>query len=90
MFLETLELYLNITMLQCLLHENFCISIFEAILSLTVSHVDLIRVRETYRKVILEPFNEQIDYQGLKLKEFVVQVYPKEIEVISLVEDKAP
>jgi phosphoenolpyruvate carboxylase len=68
-------------------NEYPTISIFEVILPFTVSHVDLVRVRETYRKVIVEPINEQIDYYGLKLKELVGEAYPREIEVIPLIED---
>ncbi|MEM2017298.1 MAG: phosphoenolpyruvate carboxylase [Nitrososphaerota archaeon] len=87
-FLETLQsIPKHNDVAMTFYNEHPCKSIFEVILPFTVSHVDLIRVRETYRKVIVEPFNEQIDYQGLKLKELVGEVYPKEIEVIPLIED---
>jgi phosphoenolpyruvate carboxylase len=87
-FLETLESIPKHNDVASSFYNKYpTISIFEVILPFTVSHVDLVRVRETYRKVIVEPINEQIDYYGLKLKELVGEAYPREIEVIPLIED---
>ncbi len=87
-FLETLEsIPKHNDVASSFYNQSPMVSIFEIILPFTVSHIDLIRVRETYRKVIVEPVNERIDYYGLKLKELVGEVYPQEIEVIPLLED---
>lgn len=87
-FLETLESIPKHNDVASRFYNDYpTISIFEVILPFTTSHVDLIRIRETYRKVIVEPINEQIDYYGLKLKEIVGEAYPREIEVIPLIED---
>lgn len=63
--------------------------VFEVIFPFTASHHDLIRVKETYRKAIVRPLDEQVDYHGLKLKELVGEVHPRDIEVIPLLEDMA-
>ncbi|MCS7125635.1 MAG: phosphoenolpyruvate carboxylase [Aigarchaeota archaeon] len=61
--------------------------VFEVIFPFTKTHLDILRVEESYRKAVVQPFDERIDYQGLKLKEFVGEVHPREIKVIPLLED---
>ena len=68
-------------------NEHPTLSIFEKILPFIISHVDLVRVRETYRKVITESINEKIDYYGLKLRELVGKACPVETEAIPLTKD---
>lgn len=61
--------------------------IFEIILPFTSSHTDIVRVKEVYRRSVVEPLNSQIDFRGFTLRELVGDVSPKDIEVIPLIED---
>jgi phosphoenolpyruvate carboxylase len=62
-------------------------AVFEVILPFTTSHIELVRVRESYRKGVVEPLMAPIDYRGTRLIDWVGELEPEEVEVIPLVED---
>jgi len=62
-------------------------AVFEVILPFTTSHLELVRVRESYRKGVVEPLRSPIDYRGTRLIDWIGELEPEEIEVIPLVED---
>lgn len=62
-------------------------AVFEVILPFTTSHLELVRVRESYRRGVVEPLRSTIDYRGTRLIDWVGELEPEEIEVIPLVED---
>ncbi len=62
-------------------------AVFEVILPYTTSHLELVRVRESYRKSVVEPLEAPIDYRGARLIDWVGELEPEAIEVIPLVED---
>ncbi|MEM4590544.1 MAG: phosphoenolpyruvate carboxylase [Nitrososphaerota archaeon] len=61
--------------------------IFEIILPFTSSQNDIIRVKEVYRRAVVEPLSSLIDFKGYTLRDLIGDVSPKDIEVIPLVED---
>ncbi len=62
-------------------------AVFEVILPFTTNHIELVRVRESYRKGVVEPLRAPIDYRGTRLLDWVGELEPEEVEVIPLVED---
>ncbi len=62
-------------------------AVFEVILPFTTSHIELVRVRESYRKGVVEPLKAPIDYRGTRLIDWIGELEPEEVEVIPLVED---
>ncbi|HID05029.1 MAG TPA: phosphoenolpyruvate carboxylase, partial [Aigarchaeota archaeon] len=61
--------------------------IFEVILPFTTSYREMIRVKETYKRIVVDLFNSTIDFTGTKLRQWIGESHPKNIEVIPLVED---
>jgi phosphoenolpyruvate carboxylase len=61
--------------------------LFEVILPFTTSHIDLVRVKEAYKRAVVEPIDKMVDFRGHILREMVGDVLPKDIEVIPLIED---
>ncbi|MCS7094634.1 MAG: phosphoenolpyruvate carboxylase [Thaumarchaeota archaeon] len=62
-------------------------AVFEVILPFTTSHVELLRVGESYRKAVAAPLLERIDFQGTRLVDWVGDIEPEFVDVIPLVED---
>lgn len=62
-------------------------AIFEVILPFTTSHIELLRIKESYRKAVIAPLGECVDCQGTRLRDWVGGVEPEDIEVIPLIED---
>jgi len=62
--------------------------VFEVILPFTTSHHELIRVKETYRRIIVDSMDSPIDFTGFKLKSWIGEPKPHAVEVIPLIEDK--
>ncbi|MCS7127332.1 MAG: phosphoenolpyruvate carboxylase [Thaumarchaeota archaeon] len=62
-------------------------AVFEVILPFTTSHVELLRVGESYRKAVAAPLKERIDFQGTRLADWVGEIEPESVGVIPLVED---
>ncbi|GBC70752.1 Phosphoenolpyruvate carboxylase [Candidatus Calditenuaceae archaeon HR02] len=61
--------------------------VFEVILPFTSSHTDMVRVREVYRRCVVEPFSASIDFRGFTLRDLLGDVTPEDLEIIPLFED---
>ncbi len=61
--------------------------VFEVILPFTTGYQELIRVKETYKRIVVDLFNAMIDFAGTRLKDWIGESKPKNVEVIPLVED---
>ncbi len=61
--------------------------IFEVILPMTTSHLEIERVRNYYEKVIIGQNDTRLGKEGIKVKEWVGDFEPEKINVIPLFED---
>lgn len=87
-FIETLEsIPRHNDVAKATYGEEFRRALFEVIFPFTTSHEDLLRVKEVYKKAVVEPANKWIESCGHLLREYIGDVIPDEIEVIPLFED---
>lgn len=86
-FLESLQAIPRHNDVARLFYNGDRAAVFEVILPFTSSHTDMVRVREVYRKCVVEPFSASIDFRGFTLKDLLGDVTPRDLEVIPLVED---
>jgi len=87
-FIETLEsIPRHNDIARAMYGEDFGGALFEVILPFTTAPEDLLRVKEIYRKVVVEPTCKYIESSGHLLREFVGDVTPPDLEVIPLFED---
>ncbi len=87
-FIETLEsIPRHNDIARTIYGEEFDRALFEVILPFTTTPEDLLRVKEIYRKVVVEPAGKYIESCGHLLREFIGDVTPPDVEVIPLFED---
>ena len=61
--------------------------VFEVILPFTRSHLELSRILELYRKIVVDTEHTRIGSDGVTLRDWLGEIKPKAIEVIPLIED---
>lgn len=87
-FIETLEsIPRHNDIARAVYGEGYEKALFEVILPFTTCPEDLLRVKEIYRKVVVEPTSKWIESSKHLLKEFIGEATPEDVEVIPLFED---
>ncbi|MCX8187041.1 MAG: phosphoenolpyruvate carboxylase [Nitrososphaeria archaeon] len=87
-FLETLEsIPRHNDVAKAFYGDSGCPALFEVILPFTTSYIELLRIKESYRKAVITPLRECIDCHGTTLGDWIGNVEPEDIEVIPLIED---
>jgi len=87
-FIETLEsIPRHNDIARAIYGEEYDRALFEVILPFTTTSEDLLRVKEIYRKAVVEPATKYIESCGHLLGEFIGEITPQDIEVIPLFED---
>ncbi len=68
--------------------KNVHAPVFEVILPLTTSHLELARVKSYYQKMVVGKEKSQVSsIENLPVKDWVGGFHPKDIEIIPLIED---
>ncbi|MEM0381691.1 MAG: phosphoenolpyruvate carboxylase [Nitrososphaerota archaeon] len=86
-FLESLQAIPRHNDIARIFYNGNGASVFEVILPFTSSHTDIIRVKEVFRRCVVDPLKASIDFRGFTLKDLIGDVTPEDLEVIPLFED---
>ncbi|AAK42423.1 phosphoenolpyruvate carboxylase [Saccharolobus solfataricus] len=87
-FAETMEsIPITYDLAEKFYGNGITIPVFEVILPMTTSSLEIISVARYYEKAVANEDELEL-YDGVKVKDLVGEIYPKVIEVIPLVEDR--
>ncbi|MEM3156216.1 MAG: phosphoenolpyruvate carboxylase, partial [Nitrososphaerota archaeon] len=68
-FLESLQAIPRHNDIARIFYNGNGASVFEVILPFTSSHTDIIRVKEVFRRCVVDPLKASIDFRGFTLKD---------------------